>query len=121
NSGKFATAENLFNSKLTALDSDGQTIAQLAEAVPNVDNGGWTVLSDGTMDTRWTIRSGTVWHDGAPHTTQDLLFTYELEQDRSLPQIRPAGFEFLDRLEAVDSRTIVAHWKQPFIQADAFF
>ena len=38
----------------------GTKQAKLAEAVPSLDNGQWKVFPDNTMETRLTIRPGTV-------------------------------------------------------------
>lgn len=120
NSPGWAEMANFYNSKLSVADYSGGRIAQLAEAVPTVDNGGWKLYPDGTMDTRFTIRPGVTWHDGTPYTTRDLLFTYEVSLDRELPQSIPVALTYLDRVEAVDARTMTIHWKGPFIQADRF-
>lgn len=72
------------------------------------------------METRITIKPGVTWHDGTPYTTEDIVFTDRVDHDRSLPQGVQVAHQFLDRMEAVDSRTVVMYWKQPFIQADRY-
>lgn len=113
--------EQLYNSSLTVIDSTGVVAPQLAEAAPTEDNGGWVVRADGSMETRWSIKPGVTWHDGAPLTTRDLLFTHEVSLDRALTQSIARSAALVDRAEAVDARTIVVHWKQPFIEADRYF
>lgn len=108
----------LYNGELTSLDNSNVLQPRLAEAPPTVDNGSWKVFPDGTMETRLTIRQGVLWHDGTPLTTEDILFTDRVDHDRTLPQGVQVAHTYLDRLEAVDARTILARWKQPFIQAD---
>src|SRR5437867_928113 len=54
---------------LSIFDTTGQLRPELAEAVPSVDNGLWTLQADGTMATTWKIRGGARWHDGTPFTT----------------------------------------------------
>src|SRR5438132_1617437 len=76
--------EKLMNAGLTHRDEIGRRRAQLAEAVPTLENGLWRVLPDGRMETRWTIRPNAVWHDGPPISTGDLLFTADLSRDKEL-------------------------------------
>ncbi len=78
--------QELALSGLTTQDNLGVLRPQLAEAVPSVDNGLWRVLPDGRMETTWRIREGARWHDGAPLTAQDLLFSAQVGQDRELPE-----------------------------------
>ncbi len=113
--------EELVNSGLVTADNQGTTISRLAEAIPSVENGLWTVRPDGQMDTTWRIREGAVWHDGAPVTSADLLFTLEVARDRELPNFNDPAFTAIDRVEAPDARTLVIHWKQPYIDADQMF
>ena len=66
-------------------DTSGDSRALIAETVPSVENGLWRLFPDGKMETTWKIREGAKWHDGAPITTEDLLFTAKLDQDRNMP------------------------------------
>jgi ABC-type transport system substrate-binding protein len=94
---------------------------QLAESVPGVENGLWTVLPDGRMATTWKIRSTARWHDGVPVTADDLLFTVKLGQDPELDFVRDPKFKLIDSIEAPDQRTVVVRWKQTYIEADQLF
>ena len=113
--------EDLANAGLTVVDNRGTLRPQLAESVPTLENGGWKLLPDGRMETRWTLRSGAQWHDGTLVTTDDLLFTARLGQDRELALFRDSAYDLIERIDTPDARTIVLSWKQPFIQADTFF
>src|SRR5581483_2779168 len=113
--------ETLLNAGLAIQDSTDALHAQLAEAVPSVENGLWVVYPDGTMQTTWKIRSGAAWHDGTPFTSADLLFTASVEQDAELPIFRNVAYSSVDRVEAPDTQTITIHWKRPFIEADTMF
>lgn len=94
---------------------------QLAEAVPSVENGRWSLFSDGRMRTTWTIRQTAAWHDDTPFTAEDLIFTARVVQDRELIVFRNRGMESVESLDATDPRTIVVDWRRPFIYADAMF
>ena len=74
--------EELVSAGLTLRNSDGVLIPQLAESVPTVDNGLWQLFPDGRMETTWKIKPAARWHDGAPVTTADLLFTATVERDK---------------------------------------
>ena len=61
------------------------------------------------------------WHDGAQFTPDDVVFTAEVALDRNLPIVRPELYGFVDGIEGRDTRTIVVHWKEPYILADTIF
>jgi len=93
----------------------------VAEAVPSVENGLWRLMPDGRMETTWKIRSGARWHDGTPFTSEDLLFTTKVEQDKNLPVQRKGAYDYVASIDAPDAQTIVVSWSKPFIEADQFF
>lgn len=67
----------LFNG-LTQLDEQGNVVSDLAEE--------WTVSADGlTYDFR--LRAGLVWHDGAPVTAADVLYTVGAMQADDFPGV----------------------------------
>jgi peptide/nickel transport system substrate-binding protein len=113
--------EWLLNSALTVVDDKGVLQPQLAEHAPTTENGLWKVFPDGRMETTWTIRSGTVWHDGTPFTTDDLIFTAAVVRDREIGAFRDTTYDLIDSVEAVDPRTITVKWKSPSISADGMF
>src|SRR6185436_3629698 len=92
----------------------------LADSIPTLENGRWLTRPDNTMETRLTIRAGALWHDGTTVTTKDILFSDEVYLDKELPQIVLTPRTYVDRMVAVDDRTISILWKQPYIQADVF-
>ena len=111
----------MVHSSLTVADPSGVIHPKLAEAVPCLDNGLWVVQPDGRMETTWTIRSGAEWHDGTPLTTDDLIFTFRVVNDRELPIFRNQAYGLVESVDAVDARTVTVRWKQPFIRADGMF
>jgi len=113
--------EELLTGGLTQRDSVSQLRPELAEAVPSVDNGLWKVFPDGRMETTWTIRPNARWHDGAPVTSDDFLFTAKLAQDRELPVFSGREYRLVESFEAPDPRTLVIKWKQTYIKADESF
>ena len=113
--------EELINAGLVNADNSGRLQAQLAEAVPSIENGLWQLFPDGTMETTWRIRPGAAWHDGFPFSASDLLFTQQVSQDRDLPMFADGANGFIDEIFAPDSSTIVVRWRNPYIEADALF
>jgi peptide/nickel transport system substrate-binding protein len=73
------------------------------------------------METTWTLRPTARWHDGAPLTTADLLFTTRVEQDRELGMPRNVVYDLIEGIDATDARTITVRWNQPYIAADTMF
>ncbi|MPZ13564.1 MAG: hypothetical protein GEU73_03935 [Chloroflexi bacterium] len=114
-------AEKMFHAGLTAMNGEGVLTPQLAEAVPSLENGKWKVLADGRMETSWRIRDRVAWHDGAPLTTADLVFTTDVVRDRDIAISSHPAYTAIDTVTAVDDRTITATWKQPLISADQLF
>lgn len=110
----------LVHAALSRADERGQRQPVVAEAVPSVENGLWKLLPDGRMETRWSIRAKALWHDGVPVTADDVLFAAAVRSDREAPLEPDLAYDFVDRLEATDSHSVVVHWKRPFIDADGF-
>jgi peptide/nickel transport system substrate-binding protein len=113
--------EVLVNAPLCFFDDQGNLQPRLAEAVPTLENERWRLFPDGSMETSWTIREGARWHDGVPLTSEDLLFTLAVVQDKELPIFGDIAYASLDSGWALDPRTVVVKWKQPYIQADRLF
>ncbi len=117
-----ATAlDRLVSAGLTAVDDAGTLRPILADAVPTIENGQWKLFPDGRMETTWKLRAGARWHDGTPVTGEDVRFAVTVGQDRELPLFNHSALAALDRVESSDGSTIVAYWKQPFIDADVMF
>src|SRR5438046_2822276 len=113
--------EEMLNTGLATPDDRGIPQPRLAETVPSVENGLWKVLPDGRMETTWTLRPDARWHDGTPVTSDDVVFTIKLGQDRSVPIERAVGYDLIERVEPLDARTVVVTWKQTYIDADVAF
>jgi peptide/nickel transport system substrate-binding protein len=113
--------ERLVNGGMVVVDAAGVAQPELAEAVPSIENGRWRVLPDGRMETHYSIKPGARWHDGTPFTSADLVFTNDLWQDREFGVFRNVQLDAVERIDAPDARSIVVHWRQPFIYADTMF
>jgi peptide/nickel transport system substrate-binding protein len=73
------------------------------------------------METTWRIRQNAQWHDGAPFTAEDLVFTARVAQDRDIAIFRQLAYDSVESVEATDPWTITVRWSRPFIEADAMF
>ena len=111
--------EEMLNAGLAIKDGAGTLHPLLSHDIPTVENGLWTVTDDGRMTTTWRLRREARWHDGAPFTARDLLFTAQVEQD--LPIFRNVAYAAIDAVVSPDDATIQIHWKRPFIEADTMF
>jgi ABC-type transport system substrate-binding protein len=113
--------EELVHAGLVSADRSGRLQAQLAEAVPTIENGLWQLFPDGTMETTWRIRPGAAWHDGVPLSAWDLWFTQDVSQDRELPMFADSANAYIDEIVVPDPSTIVVRWRGPYIEADALW
>src|SRR5579871_1756335 len=121
NTPGLAELVELVSPSLSTVTSDGVRVPLLAASVPSVEDGSWTVGADGTMQTTWRLRPGTTWHDGAPFTTDDLLFSTMVGRDPDLPEFGSRAYSAVDRVEAPDPLTVTVFWKTPYIDADQMF
>ena len=94
-------------------------VAQVATELPSIEQGTWRVNDDGTMETTWRLRPNVKWHDGAPLTSSDLMFTFEVNKDPDVADrargARPS--RAMDSAAAPDDRTFVIHWSMPYVTA----
>ena len=80
--------------------------------VPNLATE-WTISDDGLVYT-FTLKEGVVFHDGAPFTSADVKFTFELllNPDTASPYLSIFG-ERIASIEAPDPQTVVFTLLQP--------
>jgi ABC-type transport system substrate-binding protein len=113
--------EQLVNAGLTQLDGTQHLAAQLAEAVPRVEQGSWRLGPDGTMETTWRIKEAARWHDGTPVSSADAAFTIMVWRDEHFPTLRDPAYAYIEEVRTPDLQTVVVHWHRPYIRADALF
>lgn len=105
--------------RLTGYDNLGELRPQLATRVPAQADGTWVVRPDGTMQTTYTIRPNVTWHDGAPLTSRDFVFAWQVHTDRSLPIDRGPAAEAIERIDTPDSHSLVIEWRETYPFANA--
>lgn len=98
-------ASLVFNG-LTRSDENGVLQPDLATS--------WSISPDGLIYT-FTLRSGVYWHDGAPFTADDVLYTLHAVQDpasKSPPDL--AGFWRTVAITVIDATTVRFQLTQPY-------
>jgi len=111
----------LFSATLGIWDQQGAPSPVLAEAVPQRNTDTWRVFPDGRMETVYRLRPGLTWHDGAPLTAEDVVFTRRVAQARADWGLSTASYEQrqMEEVLAPDARTVVIRWRQPFVEVPA--
>lgn len=115
--GKDWAASNVFYEPLAGWDSEGNLVPVLAAEVPSRENGG---VGRDLMSVTWKLKKGVVWHDGAPFSADDCLFTWEYAADPATAAYTVSSYRDI-RVVKVDSHTLTVHFQKPTpFWADAF-
>jgi len=96
---------NLIYNGLVKYDGDLNLVGDLAES--------WQVSPDGLTIT-FKLRRGVKWHDGAPFTAQDVLFTYQVMVDPKTPTAYGEDYKQVKKAEVLDDYTFRVTYPQPF-------
>lgn len=93
--------------------------AQLAAELPSIERGTWKVNLDGTMETIWKLRANVKWHDGAPFTSADLVFTFQANRATEIAGVAVLPSDrLIDSVSAPDPLTLNMYWNSPYVDAD---
>ena len=76
----------------------------------------WEVSADGQTIT-FHLRHGVKWHDGAPFTAADVMFTYQLIIDPQTPTAYAGDFVQVKEAKVIDPYTFQVVYEQPFAPA----
>lgn len=117
-SGGAGEVKFMVHGHLAVRDSVDAVRPQLAVELPSIEKGTWRVGADGTMDTTWKLHPGVKWHDGAPFTSNDMLFTLRVYKDTDLAHAERAHTNRMLSAEAPDPFTFVVHWSAIDVEAD---
>jgi len=111
----------LFAATLGAWDLQDSPYPVLAQAVPQLNTDTWRVFADGRMETVYRLRPGLTWHDGAPLSAEDFVFTRRAELARVEWGISQTSAELrqMEDVLAPDPQTVVIRWRQPYTEASA--
>ncbi|MBX3142365.1 MAG: peptide ABC transporter substrate-binding protein [Trueperaceae bacterium] len=113
-------AQNLVYDRLFVIDEQGAYQPQLAAEVPTIANGG--LSEDGTTYTI-RLREGLTWQDGAPLTSEDIVFTWQVITDPDLPIPTRTVWQDIASIETPDALTAVITFPAPnvsFLGAASF-
>ncbi len=106
-SASHAAANYVFNA-LVRYDKNLVLEPELAES--------WEI-SDGGKRITFRLRKGVTWHDNAPFTSADVLFTYRKLVDPNTPTAYAEDFRQVRRAAAPDPYTFVVEYDRPFAPA----
>ncbi len=96
-------------------DERGRMVPALLRVVPTVRNGG---VSANGRTIVYRLRP-VLWSDGVPLTARDVLFTLAALRDPRNPVGSRAGYEEVDRADALDDHTVRVHLRRPWAPAVA--
>lgn len=119
--GAADTKENImgiFNIGLTYFDSEGNLQPGLATEVPTEENGRLLLFRDAAgkvtrQEVLWTIRDDAFWSDGTPITSDDAVFTFEVQNTPELPVTTRAFSSLIEDVVKVDEKSFWIHYKTP--------
>ena len=106
-SASFSVAGHIYNG-LVKYDKDLRIVGDLAES--------FTISPDGLTIT-FRLRKGVRWHDGAPFTARDVLYTYKVVVDPNTPTAYSESFKQVSSVIAPDPYTVVVKYPKPYAPA----
>jgi peptide/nickel transport system substrate-binding protein len=95
---------------LAAIGPDGRPVAELAAAIPTIDNGG---ISRDQKTITWKLRQDVKWSDGSPFTSDDVVFTYKYIANPDVAATDTQTVDGVDTVTAPDQYTVVVTYKNP--------
>ena len=109
----------LMHAGLTVYDDQGTLQPRLAQRLPTLENGDWSVTPDGKMEVTWKLRPEAKWHDGTPFTGNDVAFGFKVSLDSELAFATGTGvLSQIAEVAVPDSQTVVVRWKSAYIYAN---
>jgi peptide/nickel transport system substrate-binding protein len=110
-SGGAAALGELHTSGLVTAGMRGGSEPRLAAWLPSLGDGSILVLPDGRMRVTWHLRRDVTWHDGAPFTADDLVFSVELARHPEILSSASPFVQGIEAMEATDPWTLVMTWE----------
>lgn len=104
---------------MSGYDDRGEIVPMLAAEVPSPDKGTWIVNADGTMRTTYKLRPSMKWHDGAPLTSKDFAFGWNVMRDPEVPSGERGVAQQIASIDTPDDLTVAINWKAAYPFADA--
>ncbi|HET8568446.1 MAG TPA: peptide ABC transporter substrate-binding protein [Candidatus Limnocylindria bacterium] len=94
---------------LAETTNEGEYVPTLATRIPTVGNGG-AVVKGTKLDVTWELKPGLKWSDGAPVTSADIKFTWEITMKDPKVNNR-TGFSEIESIDTPNELTAVVHYK----------
>jgi peptide/nickel transport system substrate-binding protein len=102
---------NLIFSKFVKYNDHYELVPDLIEEIPTVENGG---VSPDYLVYTYRLRANARWHDGAPVTSRDVKFTFEIIMDPDINVESREGWDVVESIATPDDRTVVFRLKRPY-------
>ena len=110
-------AARVFYEPLAGWDGDGNLVPVLAAEIPSQDNDG---LKEDGLSVVWKLKQGVKWHDGAPFTADDVVFTWEYARNPQTAAVTVGSYKDI-KVEKLDDYTVRLMFAEPApFWADAF-
>jgi peptide/nickel transport system substrate-binding protein len=107
----------LFYEPLAGWDQDGNLAPILAAEIPSKENDG---LAEDGRSIVWKLKEGVKWHDGAPFTSDDVVFTWEYVRNPETAAVTIGSYKDI-KVEKIDDHAVRVIFPQPTpFWADAF-
>ena len=106
-SASHAVAGQVYNG-LVKYDKDLKIVGDLAES---------SVVSPDGLTITFRLRTGVKWHDGAPFTARDVLYTHRVVIDPKTPTAYAEDFKQVKSITAPDTHTVRVVYDKPFAPA----
>jgi peptide/nickel transport system substrate-binding protein len=103
---------------LIRYDGHAQAVPDLARAVPSLANGG--ISHDGKTLT-WHLLPNVTWHDGAPLTAADVVYTWHQIMNPANNTIERVGYDRIASIETPDPLTVRVHLRAAYAPAVYLF
>ncbi|MGI5838942.1 MAG: peptide ABC transporter substrate-binding protein [bacterium] len=98
-------AGSLIFSGLFRRNEANEVVPDLAAIIPSAANGGITVDGAG-MTVIYRLRADVAWHDGAPFTADDVVFTGEACRDAAAVDTRYGVYAAVTEIQALNAQTV---------------
>ena len=107
----------IFYEPLAGWDSEGNLVPVLAAEVPSKENDG---LTEDGRSVVWKLKQGVKWHDGAPFTADDVVFTWEYARNPDAAAVTIASYKDV-KVQKIDDFSVRVTFAKPTpFWADAF-
>jgi len=104
----------IFNALLALIDDQALPRPDLAESLPELDSDSWRVFPDGRMETTYRLKPNLAWHDGAPLTSEDFVFSWRVYASPGLGLANTPPLHAIEAVAAPDPRTVTVQWRLPY-------